>query len=96
MKTIDTMNYLENKYKSAKFDITETFNSRYEDAILMGQNTLIYCTGGNWVYSIDPESMNFAKALLKNIENGNHSLYSVICKIMKSRNFDDLIKILKK
>ncbi len=89
MKTLNTntMN-LEKRYESAKLDITNTFKTRYEDAIALGYDTLAYCTGGDWIYSLEPETMEFAKAIYRKV--GNQSLYSVICKIMKSKNFKQI------
>ena len=44
----------------------------------------------DWIYTVDPETMNFAKTLWRYL-NGNHSLYSTIVAIMKCKSIEQLL-----
>ena len=38
---------------------------------------------GNWIYSVDPETMEVVKGLW-NKSSGEYSLYNIFCKILKA------------
>ena len=70
-------------FNGAKADITECWENP-----LRGTQDRIHHT---WIYSVDPETMQFAKAVWNVVMNKNTSLYDTFCMIMKSESVDEMI-----
>lgn len=72
------MKELKVKYNSAKVDIQDAWDNpvRKDSRITR-----------DWIYSVDPETMAFCKALFKFVK-GDMSLYDVFTSIMKNETLE--------
>lgn len=75
------METLQITYKAAQNDIQEAWNNpaRSTDRITR-----------DWIYSVDPETMNFVKAIFK-VMPGHFSLYKTFVAIMKTGSLIQLL-----
>lgn len=70
-------------FESSKRDITSCWETPLNESDRVT---------GEWIYSVDPETMNFVKAMFKFMP-GDYSLYKTFVAIMKGNNVNALLNL---
>ena len=75
------MTDLQIRFESSKRDIQDAWDNPIRENARITRD---------WIYTVDPETMNFVKVLWKCL-NGNHSIYTTFVAIMKSDSIEHLL-----
>jgi len=75
------MTDLQIRFESSKRDIQDAWDNPIRENARITRD---------WIYSVDPETMDFVKTLWKCL-NGEHSLYTTFVAIMKSNSIKQLL-----
>ena len=77
-----TQSNLENKFNSSQKDIKDA----WENPARGDMDKINH----DWIYSVDPETMDFVKAMWK-LMDGNKSLYDAFVVIMKAKTIRSIL-----